>query len=81
MKRLLFKLCKGLIGFLKFGEREYLGYVIAAPALLAWIAIEYQIVPPMSVVRDVAISVLYFLAVAAMIRTYVNYIERELRQL
>ena len=76
MKRLLPKFCEALVRFLKFGERKYLGYAIAAPVLLAGIAIEYQIVPPASVVRDVAIYMFYFLAVAAMIRVYVRYIER-----
>jgi hypothetical protein len=76
MKKFWLKLGEGLIGFLKFGERKYLGYAIAAPVLLAGIAIEHQIVPPASVVRDVAIYMFYFLAVAAMIRVYVRYIER-----
>lgn len=80
MKNLLLKLCEGLISVLRFGERKYLGYAIAAPVLLVWTAIEHQIIPPVSVVRDIAIYMLYFLAVAMMIRIYVRYIERELRQ-
>lgn len=80
MKSLLLSSCQVLIRFLKFGERKYLGYAIAAPVLLAGFAIEHLALPPGSVVRDVAIYVLYFLGVAVMIRGYVRYIEHLLRR-
>jgi hypothetical protein len=78
MKKLWIKLTEKGIAFLRNGSRKYLGYAIAAPTLLAWVAYQNEIVPPATVFRDVAICTIYFLIVAAATWAYARYIEREL---
>jgi hypothetical protein len=78
MKKLWIKLTVKGIAFLRNASIKSLGYAIAAPTLLALIAYQNEIVPPATVIRDVAIYTIYFLIVAAATWAYARYIEHEL---
>lgn len=80
MKKTWLKCARTLLGYIKGKPLTYIGYAILTPLLLVQTAIEQHTLPPMTVVRDMAIYMAAFLLIAGVIWAYVSYIEHELRK-
>jgi hypothetical protein len=80
MNNICQRICEWGVSFLKKGAIKYLVFAILTPILLAIVAIQQQVVPPASVVRDAAIYMTYFAFVAAMTWAYARYIDWELHR-